>query len=267
VTVLPVKTDGRIDLEILKKAIRPNTILISVMFANNETGVVQPIAAIGRIAKTKGILFHSDAAQALGRIPIDVKAMGIDLLSMSAHKIYGPKGVGALYVRKSIPPVKLVPMIDGGGHEGGFRSGTLNVPGIVGFGKACELCGALMGRESKRIAGLRDRLLSRLRTELKDGVVNGSREFRLPNNLNISFPGIRAGLLLRELKGVAVSSGSACTATSVEPSYVLKALGLSEELRHASIRFGLGRFNTRQQVDAVAIQVIKAVRRLKTREK
>jgi len=258
VTYLPVNREGLLDLEALEKAITDQTILISVMFANNEIGVIQPIAEIGKLARKKGVLFHCDAAQAAGKVPVDVKAMRIDLLSLSAHKMYGPKGIGALVVRKSDPQVKLVPMIDGGGHETGFRSGTLNVPGIVGFAEACRICRLQMSQEAGRIASLRDRLRDKILNKLKDASVNGSQKNRLPNNLNISFPSVETGALMAHLKNIAVSSGSACTSMSLEPSYVLKALGVPEDLRRSSIRFGLGRFNTKEEVDQVARRVVDA---------
>ena len=251
VTYVPVGPDGRVDVRAIERAITPQTILISVMFANNEVGVRQPVEAVGRLAREKGILFHCDAAQAAGKVAIDVKKMNIDLLSFSAHKMYGPKGVGALYVRKSEPPVRLVPLVDGGGHEMGLRSGTLNVPGIVGFAEACRLCRLLMKKEAARISTLRDRLKKGLCERFPKAVVNGSQTERLPNNLNLSFPGIDAKGLMERLPGVAVSSGSACTATSIEPSYVLKAMGVSEDLRRSSIRFGLGRFTTKDEIDKV----------------
>ncbi len=263
---LAVESDGLVDLRKLKKAISPKTILISVMFANNEIGVIQPVADIGRIAKEAGILFHCDAAQALGKVPIDVKKMSVDLLSVTAHKIHGPKGVGALYIRKtSVPQVKLLPMMDGGGHEGGFRSGTLNVPGIVGFGEACELYSKQnrLKTESKRLRELRDRLKNTLLKNIPDCRVNGSLASRLPNNLNVSFEGVNAGELMAKLKGIALSSGSACLSSSTEPSYVLKALGIPEALRRSSVRFGLSRFNTSAEIDETAKRVILAVRMLR----
>lgn len=264
VTYLPVGADGILDIGDLKRAITDKTILISVMFANNEVGVLQPMAELGRIAKERGILFHSDAVQAAGKVPMDVKTLKVDLLSITAHKMYGPKGIGALYIRKGgVPAVKLVPMMDGGGHETGFRSGTLNVPGIVGFGRACRISRRVLQRESKRVAGLRDKLRNGLLEGLGDCTVNGSQKRRLPNNLNISFPNVQAKLLMRELRGIAVSSGSACISTSLESSYVLKALGVQESLRHSSIRFGLGRFNTEEEVDVVTKKVVAAVKKLR----
>jgi cysteine desulfurase len=263
VTYLPVQKDGRISLDDLARAITPKTILISIMYANNEIGVVQPIAEIGKIAKEKGVLFHVDAVQAVGKIPVDVQKDGIHLLSLSAHKIYGPKGVGALYVRRKNPRVQLSALIDGGGHERGMRSGTLNVPGIAGLGKACEVCQNDMAEESQRLAGLRDRLKDRLMSKLDELYINGSMEHRLPHNLNISFAFVEGESLLMGINDVAVSSGSACTSATLEPSYVLKALGVGEDLAHTSIRFGLGRFNTAEEVDYVVDRVVETVVRLR----
>ncbi len=267
VTYLPVRKDGRLDVGGLKSAIRPDTILISTMFANNEIGVLQPVAEIGKIAQGKGILFHSDAAQAVGKVPVDVRALGIDLLSFSAHKIYGPKGIGVLYVRKKEPRVRLVPLIDGGGHESGFRSGTLNVPAIVGFGRACAVAREKMKEEAARTTWLRNRLRDGLIQRLPDCVVNGSQEHRLPNNLNISFAGVEAKVLMDRLRSVAVSSGSACTSTSVEPSYVLKAIGVSEELRRSAIRLGVGRFTTVGEIDRAVQEIVGCVKRIRARRK
>jgi len=263
VTYLPVAKDGRIDLNDLRRVITPKTILISIMHANNEIGVLQPIAEIGAIAKEKNVLFHVDAAQSVGRIPVDVEKSGIDLLAISAHKIYGPKGVGALYVRRRNPRVELSPMIDGGGHERGMRSGTLNVPGIVGLGKASEICEKEMAAEMERLRGLRDKLQEAIVSRLDDTFVNGSMEHRLPNNINLSFAGVEGDALLMGINDVAVSSGSACTSATLEPSYVLRALGVPEDLAHSSIRFGLGRFNTEEEVDYVAGRVIETVKRLR----
>jgi cysteine desulfurase len=263
VTYLPVAKDGLIDLEDLRRAITPKTILISIMYANNEIGVIQPVHQIGKIAKEKKILFHVDAVQAIGKIPIDVQRDGIDLLPISAHKIYGPKGVGALYVRRKDPRVELSALIDGGGHERGMRSGTLNVPGIVGLGKACEICQREMPAESERLGRLRDKLKSEILSSLDDTFVNGSMAHRLPNNLNLSFAGVEGDALLMGINDVAVSSGSACTSATLEPSYVLRALGVSEDLAHSSIRFGLGRFNTDEEVDYVAGRVVETVKRLR----
>jgi len=263
VTYLPVQKDGRINLDELRKAITPKTIIISIMYANNEIGVIQPIAEIGKIAKEKGILFHSDGVQALGKIPVDVMADNIDLLSMSGHKLYGPKGVGALYVRRRNPRVQLSAMIDGGGHERGMRSGTLNVPGIVGFGKACELCMNEMASESAKMLALRNRLQKGLESKLDEIYINGSMEHRLPNNLNMSFAFVEGESLLMGINDIAVSSGSACTSATLEPSYVLKALGVGEDLAHTSIRFGLGRFNTEAEVDYVVDRMHEVVSRLR----
>jgi cysteine desulfurase len=263
ITYLPVDRDGLIDPDDLAKAITPKTILISIMYANNEIGVIQPIGQIGRIAKKSNVLFHVDAVQAIGKIPVDVQEDGIDLLSISAHKLYGPKGVGALYVRRKNPRVQIAPMIDGGGHERGMRSGTLNVPGIVGLGKACELCQREMAAEAARLGQLRDKLKNALESGLDNTAVNGSLTHRLPNNLNISFAYVEGESLLMGINDVAVSSGSACTSAAIEPSYVLRALGVSDDLAHSSIRFGLGRFNTEEEVDYVAARVIETVKRLR----
>ncbi|MBI4909314.1 MAG: IscS subfamily cysteine desulfurase [Acidobacteria bacterium] len=263
ITILPVMADGLIDLDMLREAITEKTILISIMYANNEIGVVQPIAEIGRIAKEKGVLFHTDAVQATGKIPVDVTKDNIDMLSLSGHKIYGPKGVGALYVRRRNPRVQLTAQMDGGGHERGMRSGTLNVPGIVGLGKACEICRDEMPTESKRLAALRDKLKSALLANLDETYVNGSIEHRLPNNLNISFAYVEGESLLMGINDVAVSSGSACTSATLEPSYVLKALGAGDDLAHSSIRFGLGRFTTEEEIDYVIGKVTEVVKKLR----
>jgi cysteine desulfurase len=263
VTYLPVQSNGLIDLEMLKEAITDKTILVSIMYANNEIGVIQPMAEIGKIAKAKGVLVHSDATQAVGKIPVNVIKDNIDLMSMSGHKIYGPKGVGALYVRRKNPRVQITAQMDGGGHERGMRSGTLNVPGIVGLGEACAICQAEMPEESRRLAFLRDRLRTRLESELDEVYINGTMEHRLPNNLNISFAYVEGESLLMGINDVAVSSGSACTSATLEPSYVLKALGAGDDLAHSSIRFGLGRFNTEEEVDYVAAKVIDVVKKLR----
>jgi cysteine desulfurase len=263
VTYLPVAKDGRIDLDNLRRAIAPKTILLSIMHANNEIGVLQPIAEIGAIAKEKNVIFHVDAAQSAGRVPIDVEKFGIDLLAISAHKIYGPKGVGALYVRRKNPRVELSPILDGGGHERGMRSGTLNVPGIVGLGKACEICEKEMTAENDRLRILRDKLKDAILSRLDDTSVNGTMEHRLANNLNLSFSGVEGDALLMGINDVAVSSGSACTSATLEPSYVLRALGVPEDLAHSSIRFGLGRFNTEEEVHYVAGRVVETVKRLR----
>jgi cysteine desulfurase len=263
ITYLSVNPEGLIDLQDLEAAFRPTTILIAVMFANNEIGVIQPIREIGDIARRHGVLFFSDATQAVGKIPVDVHADGIDLMAMSAHKLYGPKGVGALYVRRRGPRVRLSAQMDGGGHERGMRSGTLNVPGIVGFGEACSICGKEMEVDGPRIQLLRDRLECAL-LALDGARLNGSREHRLPQTTNISFKGIDGDALLAGLgKNVALSSGSACTSASMEPSYVLKALGLEDELAHASLRLGLGRFTTPEEVDYAIGEIGKTVGRLR----
>jgi cysteine desulfurase len=263
VTYLPVASDGRISVDDLRRAITPKTILISIMQANNEIGVIQPIAEIGKIAKEKKIVFHVDGVQAVGKIPVDVLRDGIDLLSISAHKIYGPKGVGALYVRRKDPRVEVAAIIDGGGHERGMRSGTLNVPGIVGLGKACEICQKEMPEEIERLRRLRDQLKDAIMGRLDGTAVNGSTVHRLPNNLNLSFSGVEGDALLMGINDVAVSSGSACTSAMIEPSYVLRALGVSDDLSHSSIRFGLGRFNTEEEVEYVADRVVETVKRLR----
>jgi cysteine desulfurase len=263
VTYLPVRKDGLVDLDRLRDALDEKTILISVMMANNEIGVIQPVAEIGRLARERRILFHTDAVQAAGKVPLDVNAINADLVSLSAHKIYGPKGIGALYVRRKDPRVLLVPVIDGGGHERGMRSGTLNVTGIVGFGKAAQIAAQEMTAESARLCALRDRLLAGLQNELDEIHVNGSMEHRLPNNLNVSFAYVEGESLLMGINDVAVSSGSACTSASLEPSYVLKALGTGDDLAHSSIRFGLGRFNTEEEVDYVIDKVASVVKRLR----
>jgi len=263
VTYLPVQRDGRVDPEDVRKAIKPTTILVCIMYANNEIGIVNPIAEIGKIAKERGIIFAVDGVQAVGKIPVDVQKDNIDLLAISAHKIYGPKGVGALYVRRRNPRVQLSAIIDGGGHERGMRSGTLNVPGIVGLGKACELCQQEMATESVRLRGLRDRLKDGLEAKLDEVFVNGSMEHRLPNNLNMSFAYVEGESLLMGINDVAVSSGSACTSATLEPSYVLKALGVGEDLAHTSIRFGLGRFTTQEEVDYVVDKMVQVVTKLR----
>ncbi len=263
VTYLPVQPNGLIDLDQLRDAITDQTILISIMYANNEIGVVQPMAEIGKIAKEKGVLFHSDAVQAVGKIPLNVVADGIDLMSLTGHKIYGPKGCGALYVRRRNPRVQIAAQLDGGGHERGMRSGTLNVPGIVGLGVACEIAGREMPEESRRLSFLRDKLKDRLTRDLDEVYINGTMEHHLPNNLNISFAYVEGESLLMALNDVAVSSGSACTSATLEPSYVLKALGANDEIAHSSIRFGLGRFNTEAEVDYVGERVVEVVRKLR----
>ena len=263
VTYLPVKADGLIDLEDLKRAMDDKTILVSIMFANNEIGVVQPVTEIGKLCRERNVIFHTDAVQAVGKIPVDVNSMNIDVLSLTAHKLYGPKGVGALYVRRRNPRVQISEQINGGGHERGMRSGTLNVPGIVGLGKACEIAREEMAGEAERLKKLRDKLQAKLEGSLDYIHVNGSMEHRLPNNLNISFVYVEGESLLMGINDVAVSSGSACTSATLEPSYVLKALGLGDDVAHSSIRFGLGRFNTEAEVDYVADKVIDIVKKLR----
>jgi cysteine desulfurase len=263
VTYLPVEKDGRVNPDEVRKAITDKTILISIMLANNEIGTIHPIAEIGKIAKEKGILLHCDATQGVGKIPVDVEALKVDLMSFTAHKIYGPKGVGALYVRKKGPRVRLVPQIDGGGHERGMRSGTLPVPLIIGFGKACELCEQEMPAESKRIAAMRDRLQAQIMKSLDECYLNGHPTERLPHNLNISFAYVEGEALLMGVKEIALSSGSACTSATLEPSYVLRALGVGSDLAHSSIRFGLGRFTTDEEVDYTAKRMAEAVTRLR----
>lgn len=263
VTYLSVNGEGLIDLAELEAAITDQTIVVSIMAANNEIGVIQPIREIGALCKKKGVLFHTDAVQAAGKIELDVNDMHVDLMSLSAHKIYGPKGVGALYVRRR-PRVRLAPIIDGGGHERGMRSGTLNVPGIVGMGYAAEIARNEMAEENARVRALRDRLWKGLSERIDMVEVNGSWEHRLPNNLNVSFAYVEGESMLMALKDVAVSSGSACTSASLEPSYVLRALGIEEELAHTSIRFGLGRFNTEEEVDFVIDLVAEKVNKLRS---
>ncbi len=263
VTYLPVQKDGRIDLDDLRAAITDKTILITIMTANNEIGVLQPIAEIGAIAKEKGILFHTDAVQAVGKVPFNVNEAKVDLVSMSAHKFYGPKGVGALYVRRRNPRVLLAEQISGGGHERGMRSGTLNVPGIVGLGQAAAIAQAEMATEGARLRALRDRLNKKLHANLDELYINGSMEHRLPHNLNVSFAYVEGESLLMGINDVAVSSGSACTSASLEPSYVLKALGAGDDLAHSSIRFGLGRWTTEEEVDYVVDKLTTVVRRLR----
>jgi cysteine desulfurase len=263
VTYLPPQADGLISMDELKAAIDDKTILVTIMYANNEIGVIQPIAEIGKLCHEKGILFHTDAVQAVGKVPVDVQKDNIDVLSLSGHKIYGPKGVGALYVRRRNPRVQISEQINGGGHERGMRSGTLNVPGIVGLGKACEICMEEMATESKRESELRDYLKNKLETALDYVQVNGNMEHHLPGNLNMSFVYVEGESLLMGINDIAVSSGSACTSATLEPSYVLKALGLGDEVAHSSIRFGLGRFNTKAEVDYVSDKVIDVVLKLR----
>jgi cysteine desulfurase len=263
VTYLPVARDGRVDPDDVKKAIGNKTILVSVMFANNEIGAVQPLEEIGQLTRQRGVLLHTDAVQGVGKVPFDVERMNVDLASLSAHKMYGPKGVGALYVRRSRPRVRLVAEFDGGGHERGMRSGTLAVPLIAGFGKACEILIHEGKAEAARLLALRDRLKENIMSRLDEVYVNGSLEHRLPGNMNLSFNFVEGEGLMMAIKDVAVSSGSACTSSSLEPSYVLRALGVGDELAHSSIRFGLGRFNTEEEVDFVAELVVEKVSRLR----
>lgn len=263
VTYLPVDKVGQVHAEQVKAAITDKTVLVSIMAANNEIGTLQPIKAIGRMCKEKSVLFHTDAVQAVGKIPVDVEEMGIDLLSLTAHKLYGPKGIGALYVRKRDPRVRLEPMIDGGGHERGMRSGTLPVPLIVGLGTACDIAMREMDAESARMIKLRERLRKGIMDRLPDSYLNGHPTERLPGNANISFAYVEGEGLMMGIKDVSVSSGSACTSASLEPSYVLRALGVGDELAHSSIRFGLGRFNTEAEVDFVIEHVIGEVNRLR----
>jgi len=276
VTYLPVDQYGMVDPDDVRKAITDKTVLVTIMYANNEVGTIQPIGDIGKICREKGVFFHSDATQGVGKLPVDVEAMHIDLMSLSAHKMYGPKGVGALYVRSKGPRVRLAPIIHGGGHERGMRSGTLNVPGIVGFGTACAIAKESMADEAQRIARLRQKLQDGIFRELDEVYLNGHPVHRLPGNLNVSFAFVEGESLLMGLNGsvhalaasaslpaIAVSSGSACTSATLEPSYVLKALGVGEDLAHTSIRFGLGRFNTEEDVDYVLERVVSEVRRLR----
>jgi len=268
VTVLPVDGEGRVRIEDLRRAVdeagdEAKPLLVTILAANNEIGTLQPVDEIGALCHERGVLFHTDAAQAVGKIPIDVHGSSIDLLSISGHKLYGPKGIGALYVRRNGPRVKLTEQMHGGGHERGMRSGTLNVPGIVGLGAACEIAGAEMEAESARLAGLRDRLQAKLVAGLDHVRVNGAEEHRLPGNLNMTFEGVDSETLMMGMKDVALSSGSACTSAKIEPSHVLRALGLGEEAAHSSIRFGLGRFNTEEEVDYVAERLIDVVKKLR----
>ena len=262
VTYLPVRKDGLLDLDVLRAAITDKTVLVSVMAVNNEIGVIQPLAEIGRICREKKVFFHTDAAQAAGKIPLDVEALNIDLMSISGHKIYGPKGIGALYVRRK-PRVRLVPMIVGGGQERGFRSGTLPTPLCVGLGEAAEICMKEMDGEAKRLKKLQERMLNGLRAKLTDIVVNGDLEHRIPGNLNISFAYVEGESLMMGIKNLAVSSGSACTSASLEPSYVLRALGVEEEMAHTSLRIGLGRFTTEHEVDTAVDELVRHVNKLR----
>ncbi|MCC6357177.1 MAG: IscS subfamily cysteine desulfurase [Phycisphaerales bacterium] len=263
VTFLPVDKTGTVDLNQLKDAMTPDTILVSIMHGNNEIGTIQPVAEIGKLCKERDVLFHTDCCQTFGKVKIDVQAMGIDLLSLSGHKIHGPKGVGALYVRRKKPRVRCEAVLHGGGHERGMRSGTLNVPGIVGLGKAAELCREHFDTEVPRLKALRDRLLTKITTQLDEVYLNGHATNRTPNNANISFAYVEGESLMMGFADVAVSSGSACTSASLEPSYVLKSLGVGDELAHSSIRFSVSRFNTEEEIDYVAEKVVRAVRKLR----
>jgi cysteine desulfurase len=263
VTWLQPDKAGRVSVEQVAAAIRPDTILVSIMWANNEIGTIQPVREIGKLCKEKGVLFHTDATQAVGKIPVDVEADGVDLLSFTAHKLYGPKGAGALYVRRKNPRVRLTPIMDGGGHERGFRSGTLNVPGIVGTGAACEIAMKELPTESARLKSLRDRLHKGITDQIDFVTLNGHPDYRLPHVVNLSFAYVEGESMLLSIDDVAVSSGSACTSASLEPSYVLKALGVTEDLAHSSIRFGLGRFTTEAEIDYVVNKLVKAIKRLR----
>ncbi|HSL51596.1 MAG TPA: IscS subfamily cysteine desulfurase [Candidatus Deferrimicrobiaceae bacterium] len=264
VTYVPVGRDGLVDVEAVRAALTDKTILISIMFANNEIGTIQPVAELGKLAKEKGVIFHTDATQAVGKVPVDVEAMGVDLLSATAHMLYGPKGVGALYVRRKNPRVRIAPMVDGGGHERGMRSGTVPVPLVVGFGRAAEICREVMAEEGKRLAALRDRLQEQILSKVDEAYVNGHPSLRLPHNLNISFAYVEGESVLMGLnKEAALASGSACTSATLEPSYVISALGVDSELAHSSIRFGLHRFTTEEEVDFVARKTVEVVQRLR----
>jgi cysteine desulfurase len=263
VTVLPVDADGLVDPQQVADAIGERTILVSVMAANNEIGTLAPLGEIGRLCKSRGVLFHTDAVQAFGKVSFDVEELGLDLASVTAHKLYGPKGVGALYVRRHEPHVRLVPLFDGGGHEQGLRSGTLPVPGIVGFGTACTICGSERAEEAARMQEMRERLHCGIQGQLEDVSLNGHATLRLPGNLNLSFAYVDGEALMMAMRDIAVSSGSACTSASVEPSYVLRAIGLSDDLARSSLRFGLGRFNTEEEIDFTITTVVEAVKRLR----
>jgi cysteine desulfurase len=263
VTYLPVQKDGLVDLGDLRRAMDDKTILVTIMSANNEIGVLQPIEEIGKLCRERGVIFHTDAAQSIGKVPMDVNKKNIDLMSIAGHKMYGPKGVGALYVRRKNPRVQISALIDGGGHEHGMRSGTLNVPGIVGLGKACAIAQEEMLKESCHLAGKRNRLRDRILGGLGEVSINGSMEQRLPGNLNLSFAHVDGESLMMSLNDIALSSGSACTTAAIEPSHVLRAIGISDDLAHSSIRFGIGRFNTEAEVDYVADRVVETVTRLR----
>ncbi len=262
VTYLPVQQNGLVDLDVLRAAVTDKTVVVSIMAVNNEIGVIQPLAEIGKICREKGAFFHTDAAQAVGKIPLDVEAMNIDLMSISGHKIYGPKGIGALYVRRK-PRVRLVPLIVGGGQERGFRSGTLPTPLCVGLGEACEIAAKEMDAESRRLTKLRDRMLKGLQSKLSDLIINGDLDHRIPGNLNISFAYVEGESLMMGIKNLSVSSGSACTSASLEPSYVLRALGVEEEMAHTSLRIGLGRFTTEHEIDTAVDELVRHVTKLR----
>jgi len=263
VTYLPVMGDGLIDLDMLKESFTDKTILVTIMYANNEIGVLQPVREIGAVCRERGVLFHTDAVQAIGKVPVDVNKDNIDLASITAHKLYGPKGVGALYVRRKAPRVQITAQMDGGGHERGMRSGTLNVPGIAALGEACAIAQREMPEESKRLRYLRDKLKDKLQSGLDEVYINGSMEHRLPHSLNMSFAYVEGESLLMGINDVAVSSGSACTSATLEPSYVLKALGVGDDVAHSSIRFGIGRFNTEEEIDYVADKLVDVVKKLR----
>ncbi|HXE79618.1 MAG TPA: IscS subfamily cysteine desulfurase [Vicinamibacterales bacterium] len=265
VTHLPVSSDGRVDPDAVRQAITPRTVVVSVMAANNEMGAIQPLAEIGAITRERGVLLHTDASQAAGKIPLNVRTLNVDLMSLTGHKMYGPKGVGALFIRRGSPRIELTPLLHGGGHERGIRSGTLNVPGIVGFGRAAEINAAEMPAESARLAALRDRLFEGLSSRLSGVGLNGPREGRLPHNLNVHFTGVEGESILMAIDDIALSSGSACSSGTIEPSYVLKALGLSDTLALASLRFGLGRFTTQEEVDYAVEKVAKVITQLRDR--
>jgi len=263
VTYLPLKGDGLIDLDMLRESFTDKTILVSIMYANNEIGVIQPVAEIGKMCRERGVLFHTDGVQAIGKVPVNVNTDNIDIMSITGHKLYGPKGAGALYVRRKNPRVQITAQMDGGGHERGMRSGTLNVPGIVGLGEACAICQRELPEEMVRMRYLRDKLKNKLEAGIDEVFINGSMEHRLPQNLNMSFLYVEGESLLMGINDIAVSSGSACTSATLEPSYVLKALGLGDDLAHSSIRFGIGRFNTEEEIDYVADKLIEVVGKLR----
>jgi cysteine desulfurase len=263
VTYLPLKGDGLIDLDMLRESFTDKTILVSIMYANNEIGVIQPVAEIGKMCRERGVLFHTDGVQAIGKVPVNVNTDNIGIMSITGHKLYGPKGAGALYVRRKNPRVQITAQMDGGGHERGMRSGTLNVPGIVGLGEACAICQRELPEEMVRMRYLRDKLKNKLEAGIDEVFINGSMEHRLPQNLNMSFLYVEGESLLMGINDIAVSSGSACTSATLEPSYVLKALGLGDDLAHSSIRFGIGRFNTEEEIDYVADKLIEVVGKLR----